>query len=179
MKRITSVSILLLFLVLLTNCSDSGTAQITNQCTMKTKEYSAEVECTFMNEGTAKGGECRFPAIVRKLPDEEYKGKVKTLDELMDDLNRLESQKALPVKTYTNQGYQYFISDQKICSGLVEPGDVIERSAQIFFKDSLDNSVNLYNFCHTSWSYGSPASRFWDGCTWYFKDDLDINIPRD
>ena len=51
---------------------------------MTPKEYSAEVECTFMNEGTAKGGECRVPAIVRKLPDEEYKGKAKTLDEYME-----------------------------------------------------------------------------------------------
>ena len=131
------------------SCSNIfGKPYITQQCTLNPM---GTVMCTFHNEGNAKGSKCIKPIIYRKMPNKNY---------------------------YYKFAQDNITSTTKLCSGIIEPNDVIDRSTSAFFKISSKN-IDLDKFCIATYNEEydffegnvlRPGSEFWDGCEWYISE---------
>ena len=131
------------------SCSNIfGKPDITQQCTLSARGI---VECTFYNEGNAKGSQCIKPIISRKMHNDNY---------------------------YYKFAQDNITSITKLCSGIVEPNDVIDRSTTAFFKIS-SKTIDLDKFCIATYNEEydffegnvlRPGSKFWDGCEWYISE---------
>ena len=124
---------LITMLLLVTFLSGCGEANIESDCT---SNGYGRVECSFQNLGTSKGSVCVTPYFERVGAMENFK------------------------RSYT--GYKRIIAQGSVCSGLVEPNDVIERSKSLGFQvDDCDRSYcqtpDPSDFCSKSfgsWSAG-------------------------
>ena len=144
-----SAFIIFFSIFFLYSCSNIfGKPDITQQCTLN---RMGTVKCTFHNEGNAKGSQCIKPKIYRTMDGDNY---------------------------YYKYAQTSITSTTKLCSGIVEPNDVIDRSTQAFFKVS-SKDIDLDKFCIATYNEEydffegdvlRPGSEFWDGCEWYISE---------
>ncbi|MCD1645748.1 hypothetical protein [Marinobacter adhaerens] len=95
-------------------------ADIEENCTA---QLNGNVKCDFFNSGDEKAGLCVQIKVVRKVERSVYE-----------------------VPGYGNKGES--LSSSKICSGLIEPQDVRERSPSVTWT-TMDGSggIKPYDFC--------------------------------
>ncbi len=96
------------------------------------------VECTFINDGAKEGSICKTSRIER--------------------ING-----AKHVNKFDSSSYE---STQRLCSGLIKPGDVAERTLTIFFKDKSGNKIDIREFCDIE----GFSDAWYDGCDWYLYE---------
>ena len=97
-----------------------------------------QVTCTFINDGAYEGSTCKTVIIKRR------KG--------VEHVNKFDS-----------SAYE---STQRICSGLIKPGDVAQRQYNVLFKDKSGNQVDITEFCDIE-GFGDT---WYDGCDWYLYE---------
>ena len=135
--KIQKYTLLIPLTILLSSCDSlTGSPDIKSDCT--TNGYGL-VSCSFMNEGTAKGSVCVKPYLSR-------------------------------ISYYENKDYEYswitaaeLETSGEICSGLVEPQDVVERQKSMAFVGSDLYSLSgtsPSDFCSLRRDYGGWS----DGC---------------
>ena len=169
--KVIKTPALLVLLFLLSNCSDQGNALVSQQCTMDPYENFGKVKCVFMNEGSIAGSICKSASLVRNKSD--YK-----IDESgrpVISWNGIKDFNYWYVKRNGEWGLLYperrINTNGKICSGILEPEEIVERSINFFFTlpgPSFGKNYSLTNFCNRK--YDSSLRSIWKGCDWVLVD---------
>ncbi len=173
MMKVIKTPALLVLLFLLSNCSDQGNALVTQQCTMDPYENFGKVKCVFMNEGSIAGSICKSASLVRNKSD--YK-----IDESGRPVIRWDGIKDFNYR-YSRRYGEYgrgllyperqISSNGKICSGILEPEEIVERSMNFFFTlpgPSFGKNYSLTKFCNPP--NDSSLRSIWKGCDWVLVD---------
>ena len=103
-----------------------------------TLDGRGEVECTFINDGAREGSICT-KAIIKRRNGVKH------------------------VNKFDSSAYE---SAQRVCSGLIKPGDVAQRQYNVLFKDKSGNQVDITEFCDIE-GFGDA---WYDGCVWSYKE---------
>ena len=123
--------------ILLISCEGLfGKAEISDDCTVN---GNGRVSCSFLNEGNAKGSICVQPYLQR----------VSYLEKNSFEYG------------FYGEGGTEAKTNGKMCSGIVEAGDVVERQKSMSFSSGIYSDIDTSDFCTKAYNdYGS----WYDGC---------------
>lgn len=143
-------------------------ANITSTCTLS---GAGLAKCTFSNSGNVKGSLCKYFVLVPTDNDDEkqfYKplmfvliGERNRTEKVMQNIQELKqkialgktNRKELLFSSFYLNNENMLISDDPICSGLVEAGDIRQVTATPFFMgQSLHNSCSLSRGDRIPWN---------------------------
>lgn len=153
-------------------------AKITSKCTLS---VGGLAECTFRNTGNAKGSLCEYVILTPKNSDyKPHNFRMATQKYVIEKIAILKQElrekiairsgngkDILEKYTYVLNSENLTISDEPICSGLVEAGDIRQVTDTPFF---MGNS--LHNSCVNSWA--AKSMRWHEDCNFSTVSEAEV-----
>ena len=119
---------------------DAGKAEITSDCSMN---GGGDVACVFKNTGSAKGSTCQYIALTPKKDDvvlfSQDESRLKILNAMKEAVKKSGisevkgDQTIPPMLMFLLLNKNIAVSDQEVCSGIVEAGDIRESKTSVAF----------------------------------------------